>query len=65
MSKRGRPIKEDARRNNFILRLNDEELARIDRLCKVTGKSRSAIVRECVTTLFDAMKKGEWRYGKK
>lgn len=50
MAKRGRPIKEDAKRNVMHVRLNREENDMLHELSVVTGKTRSEI-------LVDSLKK--------
>lgn len=45
MAKRGRPFKEDPRKNQYRLRLNDVEHSRLVNLSKTTGMSRSDVLR--------------------
>lgn len=45
MAKIGRPTKEDARVHKFRLRMNNEELDRLERLCKITGMNKTDTMR--------------------
>lgn len=45
MSKRGRPFKEDARKVQYKVRMNEEELNRLERLSKMTGMGKSDVFR--------------------
>ena len=45
MAKIGRPTKEDARVHKFRLRMNNEELNRLERLCKITGMNKTDTMR--------------------
>lgn len=45
MARRGRPTVEDPRKNQFRLRLNEEEYSRLERLSKSTGFGRSDVLR--------------------
>ena len=45
MAKVGRPSKEDARVHKFRLRMNNEELDRLERLCKSTGMNKTDTMR--------------------
>ena len=46
MAKRGRPVKEDARRGQYRLRMSEEEEAMLDYIQEQTGKSKAEIFRE-------------------
>lgn len=46
MAKRGRPVKEDAKRDGYRLRLNEEERDMLDILKIKTGRSISEILRK-------------------
>lgn len=45
MAKRGRPFKEDARKNQYRVRLNDDERNRLERLTKMTGMGQCDVFR--------------------
>ena len=46
MAKRGRPVKEDTRRGQYLLKMNEEEKAMLDYIQEQTGKSKAEIFRE-------------------
>ena len=46
MKKRGRPIKEDAKRRAFNLRLTDDEAVMLNILSSETGKTMTEILRK-------------------
>ena len=61
MAKRGRPIKEDAKRGVLNFRLDAEAEANLHELCEITGKNKSEVLRDCVAFILDIYrKKGEW-----
>lgn len=43
--KAGRPISDDARRKREVIRLNDEELEKLEYCKNKTGKSKAEIIR--------------------
>ena len=45
MAKRGRPFKEDARKNQYRIRMNDDENNRLEKLSKSTGMGRADVIR--------------------
>ncbi len=45
MAKRGRPVKENARRRRYELRMNDEEAELLGGLTKKTGMDRADVIR--------------------
>lgn len=48
MARVGRPIKEDARRGRFEIRLNDKESEALNRRCKETGMSKADVIRSLI-----------------
>ena len=55
--KRGRPTLEDPRVNRISLRMSSEELAKLEELCKKTGKRKSDILRISVENTLKAFEK--------
>ena len=52
MGKVGRPIKENAMRKQYKIRMDDEFATRVNELSKKTGKSKAELFREGIDTLF-------------
>ena len=48
----GRPTSDNARRLRVETRMNKEELEKLEYCCRVTGKSRSEIVREGIDVVY-------------
>ena len=53
MSKRGRPIKPNARRSQFRLRMNDQETNMLNSICDFTGLSVSEVLRVAVERMYE------------
>lgn len=62
MIKRGRPRKPDAKRSFVGFRMDENEISRLDEMCKESGLTRTDLVREGIE-LFREKKnmKGEYR----
>ena len=56
MAKVGRPRKEDAKRNRYMVRFNEEENDILSAYCKKVGRAKADVIR-CLA--LNAIKKGE------
>ena len=52
--KMGRPT-EDPRRNQYRIRLTDEEVEKLEFCSQMTGKSKADIIREGIDTVYDKL----------
>lgn len=53
MAKRGRPIKKDARRVQFRLRMNDHENTMLKSICEYTGLTRPDVLRIALERMYE------------
>jgi hypothetical protein len=53
MAKRGRPIKENARRVQFRLRMNDRENSMLKSICEYTGLTRPDVLRIALERMYE------------
>lgn len=56
MAKRGRPIKEDAKRTRYSVRFSEEENNMLVAYCEKVGKAKADVIRNLA---LDVIKKGE------
>lgn len=56
MAKRGRPVKEDAKRNRYMVRFNEEENDVLAAYCQKVGRAKADVIRSLA---LEAIKKGE------
>ncbi|RGE72627.1 hypothetical protein [Eisenbergiella massiliensis] len=49
----GRPPKEDARENQYRLRMSDEELRKLEICCKKTGLSKAEVIRKGIEKVYE------------
>ena len=52
MAKRGRPVKDDAKRCDLNIRLTVEESEMLKSISAITGKSRTSIIIDAVTNKY-------------
>lgn len=53
MNKRGRPCTDDARKNQYRLRMTDDELDMLDYIVEKTGKTKAEILREALRSSYN------------
>lgn len=53
----GRPPKEDPKRQTLHVRMNQQELDRLEWCCKMTGKARTEIIREGIDKVYQELQK--------
>lgn len=53
MAKRGRPRKDDARRVQFRLRMNDRENGMLKSICDYTGLNRTDVLRIALERMYE------------
>lgn len=53
----GRPPSGNARQKKVETRMTDQELEKLDYCCKVTGMSRSEVIRAGIDTIFAGLEK--------
>lgn len=53
----GRPLSDNARKSKVETRMSKEELEKLDYCCKLTGKTRSEIIREGVDIVYARLNK--------
>lgn len=53
----GRPPSKDPKSHETRIRMSDEDVEILEYCCKVTGKSRSEIIREGVREVYTKLKK--------
>lgn len=53
MTKRGRPVKKDARRVQFRLRMNDRENDMLKTICDYTGLNRTDVLRVALERMYE------------
>ena len=56
MKKRGRPVKEDAKRGKFQIRMSAEDEAMLDFVCEKTGKNKTEAVRMALKAAYNLEK---------
>ena len=52
MSKRGRPLVDDAKRHQYTLHMSDDEYEMLNKIVKSTGKKRSEVLREGIEEIY-------------
>lgn len=53
---RGRPKKDDARKNTFVVRLSDEDAKMLEYASGKTGKTKSEIIRDGIRAKYNLAK---------
>lgn len=56
MAKRGRPVKDEARKRQYRLRLSEEEEAKLNYIQKKEGKTKAEILREGLDVMYRVAK---------
>lgn len=56
MAKRGRPVKEDAKRGQYRLRMCEEDEAMLDFVCANTGESKAEVIRRGIKYAYNLEK---------
>ena len=60
MKKRGRPVKEDAKRGKFQIRMSAEDEAMLNFVCERTGKSKTEAIRMALKAAYNLEKAKEY-----
>jgi len=55
----GRPPSDDPRKLTLHVRMNQEELDRLEYCCKATGKARTEIIREGIDKVYKELQNGK------
>ena len=53
MAGRGRPRKDDAKRNVITFRLDKNESAKLDAVCAITSRTRTDLVKEAINLFYE------------
>lgn len=53
----GRPPKEDSRKNQYRLRMSDDEVAKLEICCEKTGLTKAEIIRKGIDKVFEEVNK--------
>jgi len=53
----GRPPKDDAKRNETRIRMNDEEVAKLNYCCEILGLTKTAVISNGIDRMYEEAQK--------